>query len=452
MAPHLPTEILRNLFGYLSSADAINVLLVCREWKDACDDGAVWRRVLYQSCDLDAESLDRSNIKFESWRYYVRADFFAQSLQSTSPITDRVLTWLPHLVAIHRKCYSSYTTSDLSSIDASVLRIDKKALEKYVNRTNEYINTPKTLEKWIIEFGQDSTKLRTWRQALVASFCLTALTLDSNHPRRENSGHSLNSMKLKWAYFNTSDISSMSEYELSLITVIYHTLANQIVEDLILELRTHLSSSATSRFASTWVLPPVEDQPQLPTLQQIPFPVLMSPQSPLDPRSIQLFGTAHLKLMATPEFFTSGDWTGYFVEVARTTRFVPPEYRSPIRGGPPLPWTSCKGVGVFFDQFHRGGVWDHGAPFPLPLEDKLRFQLSHFVNNESQFVVMSNAFTTLGYAFQFVLTVDRMTGLVNAKGAYPSTLDLQGVITPFGLVLASNEGLWFWFWKKWWTL
>jgi hypothetical protein len=103
MADQLPVEILRHIFGYLSPADAISVLRVCLVWKGACDDGSVWRSVLYQTPYVTKNSLDDSNISFESWKYYVRADLFSKSLQRTTPITAQVLTWLPYLISIHRK-------------------------------------------------------------------------------------------------------------------------------------------------------------------------------------------------------------------------------------------------------------------------------------------------------------------------------------------------------------
>jgi hypothetical protein len=332
------------------------------------------------------------------------------------------------------------------------LQANKDELQKVVSQTYEYVKTNMTIEQWIQQFDNNTNRLRFWKNARLASFCLTALSLDLNHPRQESQKVGLNILKLKWAAFNTSDISSMSEYELTLMTLIYQTLANQIIQELITEIRTYHDRSGTPRNTGSWALPPTEAQPKLPALDQIPFSMLMHTYAPFNPRSSQLFGSAHIKVMANPEFFTAGEWTGYFVEVGRTERFSEPEYRSAIRGGPPLPFVTCKGMGVLFEQYHQGGFWDRGAPFPMPLEDSLHFQLSHFVNNESQFVLMTNSFTMLGYAFQFVLTVDRKTGLVNVKGAYPSKLDFQGIITPFGLLLASNSGLWFWFWKKSWNI
>ncbi len=162
--------------------------------------------------------------------------------------------------------------------------------------------------------------------------------------------------------------------------------------------------------------------PLPPTALNIPFSSLMQVPSPFSLGCAEMFSTCHLPVMTSPEFIESGEWTGYY--------------------GPHLNQPFPESTNSKFDGPMKG----------------IKFSVSeHEVDPGMLDLHSSGDLFDFRGAFHFEGQIWRNTGKINLRKCWENDLtemDLQALLTPFGILASRCEGgvgHWMWLWKTEWS-
>jgi len=106
MLSNLPSEILQNVFRFLPSTDALQMLLVCKTTNQVCNHWLFWYDLFVQKLS----SKKHQSIPKEAWKQYVYIDSILEQADFSKPLPIESFRWLPWVIALQRKlllCTSS---------------------------------------------------------------------------------------------------------------------------------------------------------------------------------------------------------------------------------------------------------------------------------------------------------------------------------------------------------
>jgi len=448
----LPAECIQRIATFLPCSTVLQFLLVSRYIKAACDDWQVYYNVIKNDPDFLDEVVNNSSETRDVYKKLVIASIIA----ARHSLPGNFAGWLPQLLACHRRIISPLNSGFLltSEPDRAMAMVDPfvfyKASEPKGIATGTqlpnlvvYDSPPRTRADR--EQYEDNPRLpfdvQKWREAQSGAFCLAIAFLGSPIPPGQQWAPPRPLLRdVEWFRINPN-VASYQPTELEKMHAALHTFANKAVANFAVEIRAAIAEDRI------WAVRQNSyPLPTPPTALDIPFRSLMSLPEPMTPNVVDSFSSCHLPVMARPDFFIQGEWTGYrsFVGELGAESWNP-------NGGPAC--DKFDAIGADNDNVRICG-WDQpDSGYPIP-DRTIRF---HFIRwrEDGKFVVRSNAFQSAFMTNVFMVTVDCQTGLLEVEAkdhrGYRHGLRL-GVITPFGIVISENPGsVWFWFWKTEWA-
>ncbi|KAH7348817.1 hypothetical protein BKA65DRAFT_550883 [Rhexocercosporidium sp. MPI-PUGE-AT-0058] len=475
----LPSEILQQISTYLPPSSVICLLLVNRSLKRAVDHWSMWRSLISGNPRFPNGIL--SSAGEEGWKRYVLADIKARRWQEGGrgggarlilQVDD--LRWLPMLMAIHHPILRTITPGMARhlAIQASpcsqATLFERSSIEhgEDQKRTLSFPTNPKT-----------SLSNSEWKSKLAGSFCLAVAHMSSLVPQDqeeaaegqddndENSDyntaaerqiripHSPQLSKVPWFNIHTSEPSLSADKKATLVTAL-HALALTAIAHFSTELALAILEHRTGSTTLSQISHP-------PNSSTLPLSHLPSLPDPLSTDCVEKFGTCHLKIMATPEFFEEGEWTGAYAY----TGLWGVRNGGASRSGERVDIFNC--VGGVNRTVRLNGLDRPNERFGFVVEERIRFRrvADEGVGGEGDvFVLRSNCFYSQMGTHVLELRVRRSTGLIgvrewNAEGVARGNEKGTGggnssgaVLTPFGVVGAIGVGTsWMWLWRREWS-
>lgn len=216
--------------------------------------------------------------------------------------------------------------------------------------------------------------------------------------------------------------------DLERLAVTLHTFANKVVGLFAIELRSALADRRVVNGNVRGLYPP-------PNAFNIPFGAMMSIPDPFAENVLKEFSTCHLPVMASPDFFADGEWTGYYS------------------------YTGGRGVRIVGERFPKGwfdgiGGDNEDVRFLYKVDRSISFTFIRW-EDEDRFKVHSNFFQTQSETDSLRMIVNKRTGMIDVSHHSPfggPATRRNAVITPFGIVEACLPGaVWLWLWKIEWS-
>lgn len=454
--PALSTEILRQICSNLPGSSALTFLRVCRSIHRACDDWTVWRAVIRNGGQYPGGIVSAGSGNREAWKRYVIAAVKVDQTQQHWGTKD-FSRWLPQIAALGDPDIWQSAVPFLEHLCSAILH-DATAVPHLLFDVLDLATRSSPVIAYaglgqlcsavlhdatavphpsldVLDLATRSGPVSThaWRLAQTSAFCLTMWNLSmATFPKADNGAMEL----LQTPDFVSLDQqSTTSSVDWQRHVVIQHSLANRAVGCAYAMICfDRAKRKAASQSLIGLACPP--------TSRTIPLQQLMDLPLPFSTSSLERFNKCHVLRMATPDFFTDDDWTGY-------------------RTSPGLP-----GYGIFVlgigGTHHDGydnpitgisapfGDFPHGRDF----EPVVRFQLVEERDN-GLFVLQSNNFHSEFELHRIRLTVAPQSGLLTIQHWHPMRADFgttQGAITPFGIVtyFDTKPGHWTWLWKVSW--
>lgn len=408
----LPTEILREICGYLSISSTLTFLHVSRTIYHACNEWMLWRDLVKQSRRYPSGvPLVGSEGDADAWKRYAIAAHRAASRRREIEAwtesecwidfkcwTDRDLeTWLPQLVVLGR-------VNLIKSQDSAQFRDDcDSALKSISSELTEEM---------------DVLDARSWKRVQAAAFCLSAKDL-----KRPFSGWSPLQPIDQWLEIPIGNLEALrmpSEDDQDKLMIAQHALGNLAIGFLYETVRHYLDDYTAPNYSPKLFKPP--------QLYALPFRSSMQLPLPFSADSLDRFSRCHLPIMTDPAFFLNSEWTGYECRLNATGTA-----RVTLVGGKP------------FGEDDVGDIFSGILQFSLATEysaDMYRVDSNKFFHNPSWGV------------YQLTIRVEKSTGqlriIYRAEEQHTRTID--GVMTPFGIVGRADEGRrWVWLWKTEWS-
>lgn len=240
-----------------------------------------------------------------------------------------------------------------------------------------------------------------------------------------------------WPFAYDREDLRLGKLEKAVVTL--HSFANKVVGLFAIELRAALADRRVVNGNIQGLFPP-------PNAFDIPFGAMMNLPDPFADDGLKDFSTCHLPVMAHPDFFTDGGWTGYFSYTGgRGVRVVGERF--------PKGWFD--GIGGDNDEVQRNGYTETPHPyFPYKVDRSIHFAFIRW-EDEDRFIVHSNFFQTQSETDSLRLKVNKRTGMIDVGHHSPfggPATRRNAVITPFGIVEAClPDAVWLWLWKIEWS-